>query len=304
MRYWYEEHGGFMDITHIPYKDLDCKKCHIRSCERCHAVEKEGKCTYSTAKAKDMKTCLACHSREKLTFKYGKKKGLLDVHVAGGMGCTDCHKGEDVHGDGTSYRSMRDVGAIKASCADCHSVGEDIRAHKVHKGKLDCAACHVDNTIACMNCHFGQFLKTGKRKGNFFPMQSWLLLINYRGKVTSGTAMTLVYKGKKFVTYAPYFTHAIMAKGKSCNECHANPAMKLIKRGKAVPMMVFKDNKVVPWKGVAPVVPDKLDWVYLDKQGDKWIPIRSKEVEKIQFSEYGEPLTKEQIKKLSIPYKK
>ncbi len=29
MRYWYEKDDGFMSITGIPYKELDCSKCHV-----------------------------------------------------------------------------------------------------------------------------------------------------------------------------------------------------------------------------------------------------------------------------------
>ncbi len=51
---------------------------------------------------------------KKVTFKIGKAKNTLDVHVVNGMGCVDCHKAKDVHGGGTSYRTMRDEGAVKA----------------------------------------------------------------------------------------------------------------------------------------------------------------------------------------------
>jgi hypothetical protein len=132
-------------------------------------------------------------------------------------------------------------------------------------------------------------------------MQNFMLLINYNGKVTSGNAMSLVYKGKKFILYSPYFTHAIRAKGRTCDECHANSAMKLIEEGKFVPMMVFKDNKVVPWKGVVPTIPNKLEWAFLDKDGEQWAEIQQDEETKIQFVGYGEPLTEEQIEKLTMP---
>lgn len=306
MRYWYEENNGFMEITHIPYDKLDCQNCHVKSCDPCHAERKGEKSFYRVAKAKNMDTCLTCHSREKTTFKLGREKGSLDVHIDKGMVCADCHKGEDVHGDGTYYHSMRDKGAVKASCETCHHPKEkDIRAHKVHKGKLDCSSCHISNSISCLNCHFDNFLKTGKRKGNFLPpIQDWILLINYQGKVTSGSVQTLVYENQKFIAYSPYFTHAIQAKGKECTDCHANPAVKLIQKGKSVPMAVFKEGKMVSWKGVVPLVPEQLEWSFLNKVEDKWIPIETDKLPKTQFACYGEPLTKKQIKKLAIPIKK
>lgn len=74
MRYWYEEQGGFKAVTGIPYEHLDCKNCHVKSCDQCHVEKKGGKCLYSLKKAKDSKTCLVCHGREGATFKIGKAK--------------------------------------------------------------------------------------------------------------------------------------------------------------------------------------------------------------------------------------
>ncbi len=302
MRYWYEEAGGMMKLTGIPYKDLDCSNCHIKSCDKCHdqAEPKKGD---DMSKANNSDTCLVCHGREKLTYKMCAAKDKLDVHKVAGKSCSECHGLEDVHGDCEPKNSMRDKGAVKAKCANCH---EDLagRPHTVHKGKLDCAACHVENTIACMNCHMDTFLETGSRKGNFVPMHDWLLLMNYEGKVTSATAMTLVHKDKKFICYAPYFTHAIQPKGKTCTDCHANEAMKLIKAGKPVPMMKFVDGKVVNWQGVVPMVEGQLEWVYLNKTKDGgWTPITEGE-ETVQYVGYGTPLTEKQIKKMKMPFKK
>jgi hypothetical protein len=303
MRYWYEAPGGFMDITGIPYKDLDCKNCHVESCDPCHAAKKDGACLYTSETAKDMETCLKCHSRERLTMTFGKQRNAPDVHFSKGMVCADCHKSKDVHGDGQVYASMRAPGAVGASCGSCHETGDDIRAHTVHKGKLECSACHVENTTACLNCHFDGFLATGSRKGKFIPLQKWMLLINHEGKVTSGAAMSMVYKDRKFILYAPYFSHAIQAKGKDCASCHANAAMELIADGKPVPMLQFINGKSVHWEGVAPTVPDKLSWVFLNKVDEKWEPIEDAGETKVQFVGYGDPLTEGQIKKLSMPMK-
>ena len=302
MRYWYEEQGGFMDITKIPYEKLDCKNCHIKTCDACHTQKIGETSIFSVNKAYDMDTCLPCHGRESLTFKMGREKGNLDVHIEKGMVCADCHKGEDVHGNGKVHNSMRDVGAVKTSCTTCHVADMEVSAHEVHEGQLDCSACHVDNAIACMNCHFDTFLETGSRKGTSLPMQDWTLLINYNGKVTAATAMSLVYKDKKFILYTPYFTHAVKAEAKGCGECHANSAMKLIEESESVPMMTFKDGKTVNWKGVVPVVPEKLDWVYLNKVEGKWIPVDNDAVEKVQFVSHGTPLTKGQLEKLATSY--
>jgi hypothetical protein len=151
-----------------------------------------------------------------------------------------------------------------------------------------------------MNCHFDTFLKTGSRKGNFVFTKDWLLLINYKGKVTAGGAQSLVYKDQKFIAYAPYFTHAIQAKGRGCRDCHDNEAAKKIMKGESVPMMAFENDRVVSWEGVVPVVPEHLEWAFLNKQDSGWMPVENEDSPKIQFVGYGEPLTKAQVWKLAM----
>ena len=131
MRYSYEEQGGFMDITKIPYNDLDCKGCHVKTCDACHAKKEGDISSFSVDKARDMDTCIVCHSRAGLTFRMGKQKDNLDVHVKAGMNCSSCHKGEDVHGTGKSHSAMRDPGAVKAECANCHTSATDAHAPAV-----------------------------------------------------------------------------------------------------------------------------------------------------------------------------
>ncbi|GBC63965.1 hypothetical protein DENIS_4965 [Desulfonema ishimotonii] len=307
MRYWYEEAGGFMDITGIPYAQLDCKNCHIQSCDKCHVREEGKQKVLSREKARDMKTCMPCHGREGLTFKFDAAKGQTGVHMAADMACADCHFGDDVHGDGQFRQSMRAPGAVAMTCEKCHvdqvrespAFDPETAAHAAHGDKLACQACHVSNTTACMNCHFNRFLETGQRKGNFIPMKEWLLLINHEGKVTSGSAMTLVYDQKKFIAYVPYYTHSVMPEGRKCDDCHQNKAVQLLEKGEKVPVMAFRDGKVVPWKGVVPVIPDQLDFVYLDKTDAGWVPLSDDTKETVQFAEYGEPLTPDQLRMLA-----
>jgi hypothetical protein len=311
MRYWYEEKDGFKTVTDIPYEKLSCKSCHNLTCDNCHAEKKGEKWAFTVTKAKKMETCLPCHSRQSFTIKVDKEAGTPDVHFAKGQVCSDCHGPEDMHGDGSTPSSMREAGAVRASCKTCHHETSEkapifdatTRSHRVHKGKLDCLSCHVTNTMACYNCHFSKFLETGKRAGNFIPMKSWTLLVNYQGKVTSGIAQTLVFKDKKFIAYAPYFTHSVTAKGRGCGDCHNNEAMKRIKAGEKVPVVAFVDGKVEAWKGMVPLAPDKLSWVFLDKKEGKWVPLESDAEVVIQFVAYGEPLTEKQLKKLRMPLK-
>ncbi len=311
MRYWYEEPNGFMSITGIPYSNLGCKKCHATSCDTCHMVRKGEKKKFSERKAKNINTCLKCHSREGLTFKFDGQKNSLDVHISAGMVCADCHYRSDVHGDGRERKSMRHPKAVRATCEECHVEQEKespeydptTRAHKIHGKRLACAACHVTETMSCYNCHFESFVKTGKKNGNFIPVKSWTLLINYNGQVTTGNVMTLMYKGKTFIAYVPYFTHSLSAEGRSCGDCHGSKAVQKIVKGEKITVMDFKDGKIVPWDGVVPVVPDKLEWVFLDKVDNKWVPVNSRVPTKVQFAAYGTPITEKQLKHLSVKRK-
>ena len=304
MRYWYEEQGGFKNVTGIPYDELDCKNCHTGSCDKCHAEKNNGTFSYSTAMANNQELCLSCHSREGATIKFGKQNNMLDVHFANEMVCTDCHKVQDLHGDGNSYISMRDVTNPRPACADCHEADSTLRAHRVHKGKLDCSACHVKYTITCMNCHFDQFLETGSRKGTFIALPANVFLINYNGKVTTANLQTLVYKGEKFVAYAPYYTHSIQAKARQCTECHGTEEAKQLKKGNKIVPMEYKDGKFIAKEVVIPIVADQLDWQFLEKEGDNWVIFKDNKPVHVQNACYGEPLTEKQIKRLAMPFKK
>jgi hypothetical protein len=69
-------------------------------------------------------------------------------------------------------------------------------------------------------------------------------------------------------------------------------------------MATLKNNQMISWKGIVPLVPSKLKWDFAVKQDDQWILLKNKEKPVVQLSCYAEPLTPEQLKKLAIPYKK
>ncbi|BBO86588.1 hypothetical protein DSCO28_71540 [Desulfosarcina ovata subsp. sediminis] len=307
MRHWYEDAGGFKQVTKIPYEQLDCKSCHVKSCDTCHAAQKREKQYFSERRAKEMNTCMPCHGREGLTFKFDGERGQMDVHISAGMVCADCHYRSDVHGDGRFRPSMRHTKGLRASCEECHVKQErespefdaDTESHSVHGDKLACAACHVRSTVSCYNCHFDTFLDTGKRKGNFIPMKDWLLLINHDDKVTSGNVQTLVYQDKKFIAYAPYFTHSISAEGRPCDDCHQNKAVMRLQDGKKIPVVEFKNGELQTWKGVVPVIQGKLDWVFLNRTKSGWEPVGNSAPPTEQLVAFGTPLTADQLRSLA-----
>jgi Cytochrome c3 len=308
MRHWYEADDGFGSLTGIPYNDLGCKNCHVDSCDTCHIEKTESGLSYSVDVAKKPDTCLKCHVRAKATFAMDRSAGCLDVHVEAGMVCSDCHTAREMHGDGVPYKSMRDPAAKDAACANCHGEDSDgpatpeTESHTVHNGKLDCNACHVRNTMTCYNCHFGEFRRTKDKPASFAgKVKDFLLLVNCQGKVTSGNLQTMVSgKSETFIVYVPYFTHSIMSEGRKCEACHATEAVLTLASGEPFTAGTLKDGKLNFYKGVIPLVPDALNWPFLEKVDGKWSLLQTTKKPLIQMGLYAEPFTAEELEKLSV----
>ena len=307
MRYWYEAEDGFMALTGIPYNELGCKKCHVKGCTDCHLKKTEKGSSFSLETARNQETCFKCHGREKATGMMDKNREFEDVHSKAGLSCVDCHTQREIHGDGNFYKTMRDSNAKDAACTNCHTkdsedypVIPDTKSHKVHKGKLDCNACHVQNTMTCYNCHFGEFARTHDKPGSFIgKIKDFLLLVKYKGKITSGNLQTLVSaEDKAFIVYAPFLTHSIMSEGRKCEECHKTKAVKELAAGKKFTMATFKNGETNFYKGVVPLVPDLLEWPFFRKEDGKWVTFKPKEKPLVQMGLYAEPFTQSELNKL------
>jgi len=323
-KYWYsKENGGFETITNIPYNKLFCYKCHTANCYTCHGEKKGNKVTLSVQKAYDKKTCLKCHGRARLTLKFDKKEGFMDIHFEKGFTCADCHTGEEMHGDGTFKKTRFE--AVTTSCEGCHikragqtiklksgliykipGVKENIPEHNVHLGQIACVACHVKAQISCLNCHFDNVLKTKKKvpHKNFFPTKSFIILANYKGKVYPANAMPLLYKDKTFMAISPYFTHSVDRHGRTCKDCHANErVLEAIEKGVKLMKLDPITKKLEYAKGVIPFVQYEngsynidMDYVASDKNGLRLVKSGTDKYQLILVK----PLTEEQIEKLKL----
>jgi hypothetical protein len=311
-RTWYsKDNGGFEKLTNIPIEQLGCLKCHpgtyadgtkvdpatyTPSCKDCHAAPGQ--------KVKQ-ETCLKCHRRQGFEI-----ANYPDVHRAKGMDCMACHTGEDVHGDGTAYKSWLEPGAVKAACEKCHTKLPANAAHAVHEKTVHCTSCHSQTVISCYNCHFESEVAAGIKR-NYGVMRDFALLLKRKGegdKIYSGTLMTLSYQGKSFVALAPYRAHTITKQGRACTECHASEALKEYKNTGKITLSKWDGQKLVFTKGVIPVPPDwqkALQLDFVDYKGDpkdpqtdptKWVFLKSG-ADLMQML-YAEPLTEEQLKKL------
>ena len=303
MGYWYDKsQGGLETITGVSYNDLGCKNCHISTCDECHKTEMNGKVVYSNEPAKKQDMCLKCHAREASIIKINEKANTPDVHFAAGMQCMDCHTAREMHGDGVKYLSMKQLGAMDVNCEQCHDKITQTTSHKIHGNNLDCKSCHVQQVVSCTNCHFETMVNEGKRVA--IPVSGWEFLMNYNGKVTSANMQTFVVPGNKtFMIFAPQFSHSVSKQGKKCEDCHNNSNVEKINSG-TINLTWLKNGKVEQVNGVIPVVDAvKYNTVYQNYNNGNWKPIENPPDPKVQYVSFGTPLTKEQLKKLSIPQK-
>lgn len=303
MGHWYsKENGGLELITGIHYDNLSCKNCHVEGCDTCHKEENEGKASYSVKAAKNQDMCLKCHGREGLIMKIDREAKQEDVHFLQDMKCFDCHSAKEMHGDGIEYNSMRQDNAMDTQCENCHDDVKRTSSHTAHKDKLDCKACHIRHVVSCANCHFDTSVKKGERVS--VPLSGWVFLINHRGKVTSGNMQTFVAKGNKtFMIFAPHMSHSVTKEGRKCAECHGTQTVKQAREGEVTLTWLDKDGNMQNLKEVIPVAEGvKYQSAYLDRKGDKWVPIQNPSQPIIQYPAFGKPLTKEQLEKLIKVY--
>lgn len=207
---------------------------------------------------------------------------------------------DKANGGETEYNSMKQQDAMDTSCEECHPSVPSSISHKVHRDKLECKACHVRHVLSCANCHFDTLVKEGKRVST--PLAGWVFLMNYNGQVTSANMQTFVVKDNKtFLMFAPQNSHSIMKQGRGCCECHGTETVKQAQKGK-VTMTWLENGNVKNLKGVIPVVRGvTYESVFQNYKEGKWVPIENPVLPVPQYAGYGEPLSSEQLKKMSIP---
>jgi len=144
--------------------EKSCRSCHA-SCGACHVkAQPVGAIgiglikNHRFVKRNEGKTCAFCHGGRVYAEYTGEYGEAPDVHYQKGMMCMDCHKKSELHGDGNSYSTMREV-KDRPSCNTCHKLGNEAKlttrtAHQVHKDKVSCYGCHVASDYRnCKNCH-------------------------------------------------------------------------------------------------------------------------------------------------------
>jgi hypothetical protein len=343
--YFYsQDRGGFETLTGIPMTELACTNCHAPtladgtevdgsvyepSCADCH-IDPDNP-TSEVAES----ICLACHSRQgaerslaaNADFPFANVLG--DVHRDAGMVCTDCHDGDEMHGNGTSFNSMLDAGAPRPACADCHVEGGSapvpattVAEHATHLSTIDCDACHVQSVISCYSCHFET--ETQQHFKRFYgppPRAGFVMLVNRtdRNKVSTATFQSLTYDGNAFVTVAPYYAHTISRTGaRQCGDCHGSTAAVSYKNNGYIDFALFDEGALSGPSGLIPVPPDwtdpnifRMDYVTygpenLEATDPPFISTNWEELDPAQemrqmLSEFSTPLTESQMNALALP---
>jgi thiosulfate/3-mercaptopyruvate sulfurtransferase len=181
------------NATALARFEQQCTSCHAAvgtaspatACGQCHvSVPKSAGGGLVNAHAFQRtpsmeKNCTACHgSRVKDEF-YGLNNALLttnkaflaadspwkdaaftltaDVHKTAGMECTDCHSGNEMHGQGAPTNDDRYAVTSSPSCdaVACH--GDVTSSNSMHTSghiaAMDCYVCHAQPYKNCFECH-------------------------------------------------------------------------------------------------------------------------------------------------------
>lgn len=206
-----------------------CLKCHIENCSTCHPVHEQ---------IPNMTTCVDCHKHNigvnyigYLADKSGKGPSP-DVHYLHNLTCMDCHKVEDIHGDGNNYTFA--WFAVKVRCEDCHmnesavikgmkpkQYDPNLLPHRLHEGIVSCFACHAKWYQTCYNCHLDT-MKIDKLTTSEFHV-----LKGPDGKLYPACIMSATLNGKTSKVIGIVMPHTISPKGRDCNDCHSSNSDKV-----------------------------------------------------------------------------
>lgn len=305
MQLWYSAaEGGLERITRIPYAQLGCSGCHAKGCDACHSTTKGDSLTErNPAPAQvsgersrpDQAVCLGCHFTVNREVRYvAEHPESGDVHFSAGMTRMDCHTSEEMHGTGESYPSFQAEGALEVRCERCHSDLSATPGHQAHAGTVACAACHVRTITTCYNCHFQD-----SGSGPSIPMEGLLFLLNRRDQVTVANFHAFVYDDRTLITFAPFFPHTVMSRGRGCPECHGTEAARAVQAGAYAPVVMGSDGPV-PRAGVIPVS-GTVRWAlpFFSREADEWTVMDSHQPPLVHYAGFGSPLTPEQLRKLA-----
>jgi hypothetical protein len=294
--------NGLEQFANVPYSELACKNCHEPSltggCASCHGTADPGLGAEVDDGVGEGQACAGCHGRQASEV----AAGLSDVHRDQDMTCMDCHTLEDVMGDGHSYSSLLEDGAIHAKCESCHASPASNQYHDVHGSSVDCSTCHMQGMITCYNCHYQSALPEGESQ-LLKQVTNWVFLVNRGGKVHPATMHSLIYEGNKLLIMAPGYGHTIARNAVSgCSDCHGSAHILDLDDDSMLVVAGFDGaGDVNTAQGLIPVPFNfqtalVFDFLAYDPDTENW-SLLARGQDATQFM-YAEPLSDEQLTKL------
>ena len=299
MAFWYDKaNQGLEILSDIPYAKLACKKCHAQSCEACHKVSPKEKSPEKRLGPTSPDLCFKCHDQLAEVLKQNQGTAFEDVHFALGMQCLDCHSLGEMHGNGKSYSSLRQEGALETRCENCHETPSQSTSHRKHQGKVDCLACHTGQMTNLTSTQFEPLAKDGKRVAKV--VSDWIFLMNYNQRMTAAQLQAFVLPGdKSFLMFRPFHSHTIMKQGRKCEACHGSAVLGQAKEGQVI-LNRSEKGAVQQIKGIIPVLEKGSYQLMVEKYSNgKWSPVLNPSPPKIQYAGFGRPLTENQVGKLA-----
>ncbi|MBN1340663.1 MAG: hypothetical protein JXA03_15145 [Bacteroidales bacterium] len=138
----------------------NCATCH-GTCGNCHVTRPimgggglaKG---HNFTRTPDMiSVCVTCHVSRGGHAYLGVASGTQpDVHLTqAGFKCTDCHNGNELHGDGMEVEQRYAYSKLP-ECEDCHSGSASKNGyHAMHYEDFNCQVCHSQVYNNCGSCH-------------------------------------------------------------------------------------------------------------------------------------------------------
>lgn len=146
------------------WRSKACVDCHA-SCGSCHVAKPRDPWVITgpkgllsghefqrfEKKSDTEKTCYICHAGSITDPEAGFQK--YDVHNKVGMGCMSCHTEKEVHGNGVTYQTMINSGAVTTECRQCHEKVTGSWHSQTHLDRVTCQSCHSMPYRNCTECH-------------------------------------------------------------------------------------------------------------------------------------------------------
>jgi len=237
-------------------EDGHCNSCHA-TCGQCHISQPtsvgggllEGH--QIVARPPMSRTCTACHgSRVKDEYTGGNEGYPADVHLTDGrMNCTDCHTGDEMHGEGVVGAHRYD-GARDPLCESCHmdalSADSGVEQHTIHGQEVACEVCHSVPYKNCNSCHVARTadgtpyfetsdtwidfrigvnpVRTAERPWHFVLVRH--VPVDPESFAFYGDNLLPNFNLRPTWLYAtPHNTQAAAPQTEACENCHGNPSL-------------------------------------------------------------------------------